>query len=106
MIHPQKTIYLLQLCDCKFSNLPEVNKPHAIEPINRLRFYLTSPICRLFITYFIPILSTSPTQVKVKRYFLDEGGRNKDESLYVFSSPATYFNLLYPTLPTQVKVKR
>ena len=35
-----------------------------------------------------------------------KGGRNKDESLYVFPSPATYFNLLYPTLPTQVKVKR
>ena len=34
------------------------------------------------------------------------GWRNKDESLYVFLSPATYFNLLYPTLPTQVKVKR
>ena len=43
---------------------------------------------------------------KVKGYFLDEGGRNKDESLYVSLSPATYFNLPYPTLPTQVKVKR
>ena len=37
---------------------------------------------------------TSPG-IKVKGYFLDEGGRNKDESLYVFPSPATYFNLLY-----------
>jgi len=27
--------------------------------------------------------------IKVKGYFLDEGGRNKDESLYVFLSPAT-----------------
>ena len=43
---------------------------------------------------------------KVKGYFLDEGGRNKDESLYVSPSPATYFNLPYPTLPTPVKVKR
>ena len=42
----------------------------------------------------------------MKGYFLDEGGRNKDESLYASSSPATYFNLPYPTLPTQVKVKR
>jgi len=42
----------------------------------------------------------------VKGYFLDEGGRNKDESLYVFPSPATYFNLLYPTLPTQIKVEK
>ena len=42
----------------------------------------------------------------MKGYFLDERGRNKDESLYVFPSPATYFSLLYPTLPTQVKVKR
>ena len=47
-------------------------------------------------------LLTSPG-IKVKGYFLDEGGRNKDESWYVFSSPATYFNLPYPT---QVKVKR
>ena len=38
----------------------------------------------------------------MKGYFLDEGGRNKDESLYAFPSPVTYFNLLYPTLPTQV----
>gem|GEM_PF-1397624 len=44
-------------------------------------------------------------KVKVKGYFLDEGGRNKDESLYVFPSLATYFNLLYPTLPTPIKVK-
>ena len=29
----------------------------------------------------------------MKGYFLDEGGRKKDESLYVFPSPATYFNL-------------
>ena len=42
----------------------------------------------------------------MKKYFLDEGGRNKDESLYVFPSHATYFNLPYPTLPTQIKVKR
>ena len=42
----------------------------------------------------------------MKGYFLDEGGRNKDESLYVSPSPTTYFNLPYPTLPTQVKVKR
>ena len=42
----------------------------------------------------------------MKGYFLDEGGRNKDESLYASPSPATYFNLPYPTLPTQVKVKR
>ena len=52
---------------------------------------------------------TSPTHLprdKGEGYFLDEGGRNKDESLYVFPSPATYFNLLYPTLPTQVKVKK
>ncbi len=33
-------------------------------------------------------LLTSPG-IKVKGYFLDEGGRNKDESLYVFLSPAT-----------------
>ena len=50
-------------------------------------------------------LLTSP-EIKVKGYFVYEGGRNKDESLYVFPSPATYFNLLYLTLPTQVKVKR
>ena len=43
---------------------------------------------------------------KVKGYFLDEGWRNKGESLYVFPSPATYFNLPYPILPTPVKVKR
>ena len=43
---------------------------------------------------------------KVKGYFLDEGGKNKDESLYVFPSSVTYFNLPYPTLPTQVKVKK
>ena len=55
---------------------------------------------------FIYIPSLPPQKIKVKGYFLDEGGRNKDESLHVFSSPATYFNLLYPTLPTQVKVKR
>jgi len=42
----------------------------------------------------------------MKGYFLDEGGRNKDESLYVSPSSATYFNQPYPTLPTQVKVKR
>ena len=42
----------------------------------------------------------------MKGYFLDEGGRNKDESLYVFPSSTTYFNLPYPTLPTPVKVKR
>ena len=42
----------------------------------------------------------------MKGYFLDEGGRNKDESLCVSPSHATYFNLPYPTLPTQVKVKR
>ena len=41
----------------------------------------------------------------MKGYFLDEGGRNKDESLCVSPSPTTYFNLPYPTLPTQVKVK-
>ena len=50
-------------------------------------------------------LLTSP-KGNVKGYFLDEGGRNKDESLYVFPSSATYFNLPYPTLPTQIKVKR
>ena len=54
--------------------------------------------------YLHPLLA-SP-KGNVKGCFLDEGGRNKDESLYVFPSPATYFNLLYPTLPTQVKVKR
>jgi len=42
----------------------------------------------------------------VNGYFLDEDGRKKDESLYVFPSSATYFNLPYPTLPTPVKVKR
>ena len=42
----------------------------------------------------------------MKGYFLDEGGRNKDKSLYVSQSSATYFNQPYPTLPTQVKVKR
>ena len=42
----------------------------------------------------------------MKGYFLDEGGRYKDESLYVFRSSASYFNLPCPTLPTQVKVKR
>ena len=42
----------------------------------------------------------------MKGYFLDERGKNKDESLYVSPSPATYFNLPYPTLPTPVKVKR
>ena len=47
-----------------------------------------------------------PPGIKVKGFFLDEGGRNKDESLYVYPFLATYFNLLYPTLPTQVKVKR
>ena len=61
-----------------------------------------------------PYLTTLPTQVKVKgwkgeRVFLEEGWRNKDESLYVFLSPATYFYLLCPTLPTlskSEKVKR
>ena len=48
--------------------------------------------------YLHPLLA-SP-KGNVKGCFLDEGGRNKDESLYVFPSPATYFNLLYPTLPT------
>ena len=57
------------------------------------------------ISVYLHPLFASPG-IKVRRYFLDEGGRNKDESLYVFPSPATYFNLLYPTLPTQVKVKR
>ena len=47
----------------------------------------------------------TPPGIKVKGFFLDEGGRNKDESLYVYPFPATYFNLPYPTLPTQVKVK-
>ena len=42
----------------------------------------------------------------MKGYFLDEGGRNNDESLYVSLSSVTYFNLPYPTLPTPVKVKR
>ena len=41
----------------------------------------------------------------MKGCFLDEGGRNKDESLYVFLCLATYFNLLYPTLPNQIKWK-
>ena len=56
----------------------------------------------------IHLLLTSP-KGNVKGYFLDEGGRNKDESLYVFLSPATYFYLLCPTLPTlskSEKVKR
>ena len=63
----------------------------------------------LFSLFTLSLRGTSPPhlpRVKVKGYFLDEGGRNKDESLYVFPSPATYFNLLYPTLPTQVKVKK
>ena len=42
----------------------------------------------------------------MKGYFLDEGGKNKDESLYVSPSSATYFNQPCPTLLTQVKVKR
>ena len=42
----------------------------------------------------------------MKGYYLDHGGKHKDESLYVSPSSATYFNQPYPTLPTQVKVKR
>ena len=78
-----------------------INNAHsAYGFISECFFHLFHAIC----SQVHPLL-TSPG-IKVKGSFVDEGGRNKDESLYVFPSPATYFNLLYPTLPTQVKVKR
>ena len=45
-------------------------------------------------------------RIKNEGLFLDEGGKNTDESLYVFPSPATYFHLLYPTLPTPSKSEK
>ena len=49
-----------------------------------------NPLFNFFcaICWQVYLLLTSPG-IKVKGYFLEEGGRNKDESLYVFPSPAT-----------------
>ena len=49
-------IYLLQLCGCKCSNLSEVNKPHAIEPINELRYLSNTTYLQAFYNLFYPYL--------------------------------------------------
>ena len=71
IIHPQKTIYLLQLWGYKCSNLSEVNKPHAIQPINRLHFLSNTTYLQAFYNLFYPYLihpAYPSKSEKVKRW--------------------------------------
>ena len=71
MIHPQETIYLLQLWGYKCNNLSEVNKPHAIHPINGLRYLSNTTYLQAFYNLFYPYfihLAYSSKSEKVERW--------------------------------------